>query len=59
MNTNFDPNESAARGSSTTASTYGEERWQGPSFAASWISPPGPRRGLDDPMLPTREDDHA
>ena len=57
MSTNFDPNETAARGNAN--STYGEERWQGPSFAASWISPPGPRHAHDEPMQPHREDDHA
>ena len=60
MSTSFDPNDPAANRSNTTStSTYGEDRWQGPSFAASWISPPGPHRGYDDPMQPTREDDHA
>ena len=40
-------------------STYAEERWQGPSFAASWISPPAPQRYASDPTAPQREDDHA
>jgi hypothetical protein len=52
--TNPDPHTAPA-----VASTYGEDRWQGPSFAASWISPPRPRAALDDPTLPQREDDHA
>ena len=41
-------------------STYGHDRWQGPSFAASWISPPSPQRSYaDDASAPQREDDHA
>lgn len=58
MNTNFDP---TTNGASRPADdwTHAGERWQGPGFAASWISPPRPHRGLDDPMLPNREDDHA
>ena len=45
------------------------ERWQGPTFAASWISPPTPSRSFDDGhasnggasnvAAPHREDDHA
>ena len=54
---NSNPTEES---SATFASTFAEERWQGPSFAASWISPPAPQRGYEcDPTLPQREDDHA
>ncbi len=40
------------------------DRWQGPTFAASWISPPSPSRSFDDCHAPNggaphREDDHA
>ena len=41
-------------------STYGHDRWQGPTFAASWISPPAPTRSFaDDATAPQRDDDHA
>lgn len=41
-------------------STYGHDRWQGPAFAASWISPPAPQRSYaDDATAPQRSDDHA
>ena len=41
-------------------STYGHDRWQGPTFAASWISPPAPTRSFaDDATAPHRDDDHA
>jgi hypothetical protein len=44
----------------TLGSSFGSERWQGPGFAASWISPPAPRRDFETaPTLPMREDDHA
>ena len=61
MNTSLESNPGAAPSApaNTSASTYGEDRWQGPSFAASWITPPGPQRAFDDPTMPTREDDHA
>jgi hypothetical protein len=49
------PSDSGA----TFASTFATERWQGPSFAASWISPPSPQRFADDPTAPSRSDDHA
>ena len=58
MSTTRNPNDTTPS-SPTSASTFAEERWQGPSFAASWISPPAPQRGYDDPSLPHREDDHA
>ena len=44
----------------TLGSSFGSERWQGAGFAASWISPPAPRRDFETaPTLPMREDDHA
>jgi len=44
----------------TFDSTYGHDRWQAPSFAASWISPPAPRRAFgEDATAPQRSDDHA
>ena len=43
----------------TDDSTYAADRWQGPAFAASWISPPGPQRYAGDPTAPFRSDDHA
>ena len=44
----------------TLGSSFGSERWQGAGFAASWISPPAPRRDFEAaPTLPMREDDHA
>ena len=51
--------ESTHEAGETFASAYAGERWQGASFAASWIAPPTPSRGYEDPTLPQREDDHA
>lgn len=56
--------QSSHESSETFASVYASERWQGASFAASWIAPPSPSRGFEDPApsnggLPHREDDHA
>lgn len=59
MSTIRNQNDAARESGATFASTFADERWQGPSFAASWISPPGPQRYAADPTSPTREDDHA
>jgi hypothetical protein len=59
MSPAHDPNTTAQETTAQPASTYADERWQGPSFAASWISPPHPRRFADDPGAPMRGDDHA
>ena len=54
-----DPKPAAAP-AAPVESTNGHDRWQGPSFAASWISPPSPQRSYaDDASAPQREDDHA
>jgi hypothetical protein len=42
-----------------TTSTFAEDRWQGPSFAASWISPPTPRRYSEVDGDAATENDHA
>jgi hypothetical protein len=56
----LDPSDNSTAGrESPAASTYGEDSWHGAGFAASWISPPAPHRGYDDPTLPQRGDDHA
>ena len=53
-------NKNADTQTQTFDSTYGHDRWQGASFAASWISPPSPQRSYaDDASAPHREDDHA
>ena len=59
MSTTHEPTEPTRDSGATYASTYADERWQGPSFAASWISPPSPQRYAGDPTAPSREDDHA
>jgi hypothetical protein len=59
MNTAHEPNDTPRATDATPASTYAEDRWQGPSFAASWISPPNPQRYAEDPTAPYRSDDHA
>jgi hypothetical protein len=59
MNPNNDPKTTAQDTAAQSTSTYADERWQGPSFAASWISPPRPSRFADDPGAPMRSDDHA
>ena len=52
--------KTAAPQTQTFDSSYGHDRWQGPTFAASWISPPSPLRSFaDDATAPQREDDHA
>jgi hypothetical protein len=57
-------NHSTSEAAHDSAYDFGHERWQGPTFAASWISPPSPRRyGEDhvhaDPAAPHLETDHA
>lgn len=59
MSTTRNPNDSSRDAGATFASTFAEERWQGPGFAASWISPPAPQRHASDPAALVREDDHA
>jgi hypothetical protein len=59
MSMSRNPADTANESGATFASTFESERWQGPSFAASWISPPSPQRFSDEPSAPTRSDDHA
>jgi hypothetical protein len=59
MSTTRHPAEDARENSATFASTFAEERWQGPSFAASWISPPQPQRHAAEHAAPRRENDDA
>ena len=59
MSRNDAAHDTAREARSASESTYAEERWQGASFAASWISPPHPRRYVDDATAPFRSDDHA
>ena len=60
MSMSRNPADTANESGATFASTFESERWQGPSFAASWISPPSPSRSFaDDATAPQREDDHA
>ena len=59
MSPNSNHAEATREEGETFASAYASERWQGATFAASWIAPPTPSRGYEDPTLPNREDDHA
>ena len=57
MNPKTQPTDTTDAHAETFGSAYAGERWQGATFAASWIATPS--RGFEDPTLPTREDDHA